>query len=84
MSIIKTAVSLPEPLFEQAEALASRLNVSRSRLVALALEAYIDRHETQQLLDQLNHAYQDAPDPDEQERLSQMRRSQRRLVEGEW
>jgi metal-responsive CopG/Arc/MetJ family transcriptional regulator len=84
MSIIKTAVSLPEPLFEQAEALASRLNVSRSRLVALALEAYIDRHENQQLLGQLNQAYENAPDAVEQVRLRQMRRVHRQVVEGEW
>jgi metal-responsive CopG/Arc/MetJ family transcriptional regulator len=84
MSIIKTAVSLPEPLFEQAEALASRLKVSRSRLVVLALEEYIERHENQQLFDQLNRAYQDAPDPDEQAALLRLRRAQRRLVEGEW
>lgn len=84
MSNVKTAISLPEPLFEQTETLARRMKVSRSRLVVLALEAFIDRHQNQQLLDQINRAYQDAPDAMEQERLRQMRRIHRNVVNGEW
>lgn len=40
---MKTAVSLPDPVFERAERLADRLGVTRSRLYALALEHYLDR-----------------------------------------
>ncbi len=51
MANIKTAISLPEPLFEQAEALAHEMNVSRSRLFSLALEDFIRRHENKQLIE---------------------------------
>ncbi len=84
MANIKTAISLQKSLFEQVEALARELNVSRSRLLALALEDFIRRYQNQKLLDQINRAYDDAPDPTEQARLRQMRRQQRRIVEGEW
>jgi metal-responsive CopG/Arc/MetJ family transcriptional regulator len=81
---IKTAISLQKPLFEQAEALAQVLNVSRSRLFVLALEDFIQRYYNQQLLEQINRAYDDLPDPTEQARLTQMRRQHHRLIEGEW
>jgi metal-responsive CopG/Arc/MetJ family transcriptional regulator len=37
---MKAAVSLPDDLFAAADALASRLGVSRSRLIALALAEF--------------------------------------------
>ena len=84
MPNVKTATSLPKPLFEQAEALAGELKVSRSRLFALALEEFIRRHQNQQLLDQINAAYEDTPDGEEQALLKGMRRQHRRITEGEW
>ncbi len=41
---MKTAVSLPDEVFENAERLASRLKVSRSELYARALQDYVRRH----------------------------------------
>ncbi|MBI1879035.1 MAG: hypothetical protein HYR94_12595 [Chloroflexi bacterium] len=84
MANVKTAISLQKSLFEQAEALADELNVSRSRLLALALEDFIRRFQNQKLLEQINRAYDDAPDPTELARLRQMRRQHRRIVEEEW
>lgn len=81
---IKTAISLQKSLFDQVEEVAQELNVSRSRLFVLALEEFIQRYHNEQLLEQLNRAYDDLPDPDEQVRLTLMRRQQRRIVEGEW
>ena len=84
MSSIKTAVSLQKPLFDQADALARQMNISRSRLYVLALEDFIQRHQNQQLLEQINDAYRDASDPAEPLRLRAMRHHQRRIVEGDW
>jgi metal-responsive CopG/Arc/MetJ family transcriptional regulator len=83
MQTVKTAISIQEALFDQAEALARRMKVSRSRLFALALEDYIQRHENRQLLRQLNAAYADEPDADEQTLRSEARGTHRRIVEGE-
>ncbi len=43
MASIKTAISLPESLFEQAEAIAREMKISRSAVVAIALEEFIRR-----------------------------------------
>ena len=81
---VKTAVSIQKTLFEQAESLAKELNISRSHLFGIAIEKFIKNHQNQLLLDELNQAYDDQPDPDEQDRLANLRQQQRRLVEGEW
>ena len=51
---MKTAVSLPDPLYEEADRLARRLGKSRSRLYADALTAYVARHDTDAVTDALN------------------------------
>ncbi len=84
MATIKTAISLPDSLFEQVEDLARDLNVSRSHVVALALEEFVKRHHNRQLLDAINQAYHDEPDTDEFARTSARRHHHRRIVEGEW
>jgi len=50
MATIKTAISLEDALFRQAEGLARRMKVSRSRLFATALEEFIERRRNQELL----------------------------------
>ena len=84
MANVKTAISLQKTLFEQVEALAREMKVSRSRLFVLALEDFVRRYQNQQLLEKINLAYQDAPDRAEQKRLRKMRRQHRKVVEGEW
>jgi metal-responsive CopG/Arc/MetJ family transcriptional regulator len=42
---MKTAVSIPEPIFHAAEALAKRLGLSRSELFSRALEAYLEAYQ---------------------------------------
>ncbi len=81
---IKTAISLQKSLFEQVELLAHELKISRSRLFVLALEEFVHRYQNQQLLEQINLAYDDLPDSVEQERLAKMRFQHRQIVEGEW
>ncbi len=84
MENVKTAVSIQRSLFEQAEDLARKMKVSRSRLFVLALEDYIRRQQNQELLAQINAAYADEPDPAEESLRRKSRRSHRRIVEGEW
>jgi metal-responsive CopG/Arc/MetJ family transcriptional regulator len=54
---MKTAISLPDSVFEQAEALAQRLGLSRSELYTKALQAYLKRHNRDQILLKLNQVY---------------------------
>lgn len=82
MSTIKTAISLDSALFEAADDLAEWLHVSRSRLVTLALEAYLCRHQNRELLDRINASCDEADvdSDDERARLRGMRRHQRNVV----
>lgn len=41
---MKTAISIPDDVFEDAEALARRLNQSRSQLYSRAVREYVARH----------------------------------------
>ena len=84
MASIKTAISLQGSLLEQVDALARELDVSRSRLFALAAEEFIQRHNNQELLDAINAAYDDSPDEEEQAVLGKMRHQHKRLVENQW
>ncbi|MDQ3461377.1 MAG: hypothetical protein M3498_19100 [Deinococcota bacterium] len=83
MATVKTAISLRESLFEQAETLAAEMKVSRSQVFALALEAFIERRQSQKLLERLDEAYRDE-DPVEERLRHHMRRRHQQLVEGEW
>ncbi len=84
MENIKTAVSIRKPLFEQAEDLAHRMKVSRSRLFALALEDYIRRQQNRELLASLNAAYADGPTPPEVALLRESQECYARHLEDEW
>jgi metal-responsive CopG/Arc/MetJ family transcriptional regulator len=84
MATIKTAVSIDEALFDRVDAMANELAIPRSQLFALAVEEYIHHYENQKLLEALNAAYDDSPDPEEEDQLNRMRYKQRDIVEGEW
>jgi metal-responsive CopG/Arc/MetJ family transcriptional regulator len=84
MPIVKTAISLPEPLFERADAFARQQNISRSQLFVRAVDEFLRRHESQALLEALNQAYDDFPTPEEKKLLRSMGQKQRELVKGEW
>ncbi|MDQ3006553.1 MAG: hypothetical protein M3R47_14365 [Chloroflexota bacterium] len=84
MESIKTAISIDKSLFAQANALARKLKVSRSRLFVLALEDFIRQQENRELLEKINAVYADEPDEAEKELRRRSRKSHRRLVEGQW
>ncbi|MBD2491063.1 hypothetical protein [Aulosira sp. FACHB-615] len=54
---MKTAISLPDSVFEEAEALAKHLGISHSELYTKALQAYLQKHNRNQILNQLNQVY---------------------------
>lgn len=58
---MKTAISLPDALFESADALADRLGVSRSELYARAVAEYVAKHEHATLTAKLDQVYADQP-----------------------
>jgi hypothetical protein len=51
---MKTAISLPDAVFRDAERLAKRLKKSRSRLYMEAVAEYVARHEPEAVTEALN------------------------------
>ena len=54
---MKTAISLPDKLFESTDALARRLGLSRSQLVATALAEFVAKHRGRDVTRRLDAVY---------------------------
>lgn len=81
MAHVKTAVSMDEGLFREAEEWAEKLGVSRSQLFANAVAEYVRERENEELLRRLNEAHADGLDDEEKEYLERMRVYQGRLID---
>ena len=58
---MKTAVSIPDPVFRAADLLARRLHMSRSRLYSVALERFVQEHDDAAITAKLNEVYANEP-----------------------
>ncbi len=80
----KAAISIEQTLFEEMEAMAHEMAVSRSFLFSLAAREFLQQHKNEKLLQAINAAYDGPPDHDEEQHMAQMKGLQRRLVEDQW
>ena len=83
MANVKTAISLEESLFHEIEIVAQEMQIPRSRLFVMAVEDFLRRRRNQALLDSINTAYDDFPDPEEQTVRDAMQAALTDIVE-EW
>lgn len=84
MASVKTAISVDEELFQQMEAMAKELDVSRSHLFVLAARDFLERRKSKALLDAINDAYGDIPSEEERELHTAMRRRHFEVVKETW
>jgi DNA-binding transcriptional MocR family regulator len=62
---MKTAISIPNDLFEEAEAAAKELGLSRSKLMQTALEEFLNRRKAEDVTRRLDKSYAERPaEPD--------------------
>jgi len=61
---MKTAISIPDQLFEEAEQLAERLHTSRSQLYARALAEFVARHDPNTITAQMNQTLAELDSPE--------------------
>ena len=54
---MKTAISIPDSIFQEADTLAKRLGFSRSELYSKAIEAFLEEHRGDQIISALNKLY---------------------------
>jgi len=59
---MKTAISIPDPIFREAERLARRLKKSRSQLYAEAMADYLRRHDPDAVTEALNRVCPESGD----------------------
>jgi metal-responsive CopG/Arc/MetJ family transcriptional regulator len=60
---MKTAISLPDPLFAEAEQVAKRLRMSRSKLYATAIAQFLKQHGSREVTERLNEVYAQEKSP---------------------
>ena len=56
---MKTAISIPDELFEEVNKLAREKKTSRSQIFCAAVEAYLEKIKSHRLLEAINSAYKD-------------------------
>ncbi len=54
---MKTAISLPDSVFQEAESLAKRLGMSRSELYTKAITHYLKKKNKNRITEKLNEVY---------------------------
>ncbi|MFN8423705.1 MAG: ribbon-helix-helix protein, CopG family [Anaerolineae bacterium] len=59
---MKTAISLPDPLFKRVDRMAKWSGISRSQLIATAIDDYLSRFEDDAITKALNRVYGASPD----------------------
>ena len=59
---MKTAISIPDPLFRKADAVAEELKISRSELYRRALDVYLKARDGASVTAQLNQFFDENPD----------------------
>ena len=69
MACVKTAISVEESLFKEAEDVAREMNVSRSKLFSEAIRDFIQRRRTEDLTRKINEALVDYPDEEDEANL---------------
>jgi hypothetical protein len=80
---MKTAISIPDPIFESAEKLAKRLGISRSQLYSKAVDALIEQHRYSGVTEQLDAVYAAKPESSTLEKGFEVLQAQA-LDEDEW
>ena len=54
---MKTAISIPDPIFQSAEIMAHHLAISRSELFTKAISEYLEKHKYEDVTESLNQVY---------------------------
>ncbi|MFM7517989.1 MAG: hypothetical protein ACKO3V_13685 [Pirellula sp.] len=64
--VMKTAISIPDELFESAERLIAKLKISRSRLYTCAIAEFVARHDEDVVTQQMDQALREMEAPYEE------------------
>ncbi len=76
MAKVKTAISIDQSLFSEAEKLAVKMGVSRSELFSRAVAKLVRDEESREMLARLDETHADSLDKEEREHLRRMKEYQ--------
>ncbi len=62
---MKTAISLPNKIFEEVEKFSKEHQYSRSKVFAMAVKEFLEKKKTEEVLNALNEVYSEAETPEE-------------------
>lgn len=74
---MKTAISIPDTIFKEAEKAAKEFQCSRSQFFTIAARDFLEKVKSRKLFEALNEAYADGEAPEE---ISLRRRSKKYYV----
>lgn len=80
---MKTAISMEDDLLAEADRMAKRIGVSRSRFLSLAVRDYLTRHRQQQMTERLNEIYR-RNNAEDTELAGRMKAKFRQAIKGRW
>jgi len=78
---MKTAISIPDPIFQEAENMAKLLGMSRSEFFTIAASEFMLSHKYQNVTESLNKVYSQIPELLDKE-LSSMQANS--ILKDEW
>jgi metal-responsive CopG/Arc/MetJ family transcriptional regulator len=81
---MKTAISVEDQLLEEADRLARRMGLSRSRLFSLALQDYLRQKRQEEMTGQLNRVHAGGPNPSERRTTARMKARFRATIQDGW
>jgi len=62
---MKTAISIPDEIFEEVDKFSREHRYSRSEVFAMAVKEFLEKLKSKELLDALNEAYSEPESPEE-------------------
>ena len=80
---MKTAISVDDQLLSEADRAAREMGLSRSRLIATALTAYLRLRRQEEITAQLNEVYAE-PDPAEARAVKAIKAKFRATIKDRW
>jgi metal-responsive CopG/Arc/MetJ family transcriptional regulator len=81
---MKTAISIEDEILREADETARQMGVSRSRLFALAVSDFLQRHRQERMLVRLNEVYANETEPAEKRLLKGIKAKVRPTVKDRW
>lgn len=81
---MKTAISIEDEILREADETARRMGLSRSRLFALAVSDFLQRHRQEQMLVRLNEVYSSGAQPTGKRLLKGIKTKVGRTIKQPW